>query len=197
MPSPARALMTIPPLLPGSLFACCPALVHLRRQITRSCSSHSCIIRGFPTERHRQSGSVPTQRGCGARSLPVAASLTPILVASRMVSRHSKSVIGINACSWLWTQTQHRPAYHAKSAHDAAQGTRSVHTQSAQRSQRGLLCAQPAPYTPGETDDAALARHRADRLPSTRPEITPTSIALPDFDFAMPAQSLPPRPRYH
>lgn len=44
----------------------------------------------------------------------------------------------------------------------------------------------PAPYTPGEADDASLTRQRADRLPSTRPEITPASIAFPDFDFAMP-----------
>ncbi|EST06842.2 Mediator complex, subunit Med13 [Kalmanozyma brasiliensis GHG001] len=46
---------------------------------------------------------------------------------------------------------------------------------------------QPPPYTPGETDDASLARRRADRLPSTRPDITPASVVLPDFDFAMTA----------
>ncbi|SPO31778.1 uncharacterized protein UTRI_06509_B [Ustilago trichophora] len=44
-----------------------------------------------------------------------------------------------------------------------------------------------APYTPGEADDASLSRHRMDRLPSTRPDITPASISFPDFDFAMPA----------
>ncbi|SPO31379.1 uncharacterized protein UTRI_06509 [Ustilago trichophora] len=44
-----------------------------------------------------------------------------------------------------------------------------------------------APYTPGEPDDASLSRQRMDRLPSTRPDITPASISFPDFDFAMPA----------
>ncbi|KAJ1021856.1 hypothetical protein NDA16_003619 [Ustilago loliicola] len=44
-----------------------------------------------------------------------------------------------------------------------------------------------APYTPGEPDDPSLAHNRMDRLPSTRPDITPASIAFPDFDFAMPA----------
>ncbi len=61
---------------------------------------------------------------------------------SKWLCCSSESVIDINACSWLWTPTQHRPAYHAKSAHDAAEGTCSVHTQSAQRSQRGSSCAR-------------------------------------------------------
>ncbi|CBQ71522.1 conserved hypothetical protein [Sporisorium reilianum SRZ2] len=39
-----------------------------------------------------------------------------------------------------------------------------------------------APYTPGEPDDASLARHRA----STRADITPASLSFADFDFAMP-----------
>lgn len=44
-----------------------------------------------------------------------------------------------------------------------------------------------APYTPGEPDDPSLTRSRMDRLPSTRPDITPASMSFPDFDFAMPA----------
>ncbi|CCF48818.1 uncharacterized protein UHO2_06641 [Ustilago hordei] len=44
-----------------------------------------------------------------------------------------------------------------------------------------------APYTPGEPDDASLARNRMDPLSSIRPDITSASIAFPDFDFAMPA----------
>lgn len=54
-------------------------------------------------------------------------------------------------------------------------------------------------YTPGEPDDASLAQHRVDLIPSTRPDITPASISFPDFDFAMPtvasatsSQALPP-----
>ncbi|GAC95127.1 hypothetical protein PHSY_002702 [Pseudozyma hubeiensis SY62] len=41
-------------------------------------------------------------------------------------------------------------------------------------------------YTPNDPDDASVSLHRADRMPSTRPEITPASITFADFDFAMP-----------
>ena len=48
------------------------------------------------------------------------------------------------------------------------------------------LAQSTAPYTPAETDNASLARQRADRLASTRADITPASLSFADFDFAMP-----------
>ncbi|CDU24394.1 uncharacterized protein SPSC_03765, partial [Sporisorium scitamineum] len=51
------------------------------------------------------------------------------------------------------------------------------------------LAQSTAPYAPGEPDEASIARHRADRMPSTRADITPASMSFADFDFAMPIAS--------
>ncbi|KAJ9476124.1 Mediator of RNA polymerase II transcription subunit 13 [Pseudozyma hubeiensis] len=138
----------------------------------RSETTNESMPFAFTTENHEHAHSDPSHLVSGPNRFLWPAAWCLVLSDRRIAATRASCTDDLQiAQSQPMTPLKELVAFTLKVLNDANEAS---HAQST------------AAYTPNDPEDASLSLHRADRLPSTRPDITPASITFADFDFAMP-----------